>query len=191
MRLYYIATMSEISLGTPPIFAISVMMKSSLPAYNIVGGGGGEGLGWEWRWGWGERIPYSKNVIRYCFPNTLPTHFLTDPGVPMTFVEDYRSCEYKATLIMLWRDSQTLSPKHSNASNATQSFVFVFLGCMENVNQSFGQLDITYPNTYCYWIIGNAGIPQAVAIISINQMNFNHGRYIRRCFLFLFSLPAL
>ena len=132
---------------------------------------------------------------------------LTDPGVQRTFVEDCIFCEYKATLIsnvlaqfILIRGENykqlplieyLLQPKHSNASNAKQSFVFVFLGCMENVNQSFGQLDITYPNTYCYWIIGNAGIPQAVAIISINRMNFNHGRYIRRCFLFFVFISSI
>lgn len=50
------------------------------------------------------------------------------------------------------------------------------------MNQSFGILDISYSNRfdpYCNWIVGNAGIPQAVAIVSISQMNFSdYGRYI-------------
>jgi len=61
-------------------------------------------------------------------------------------------------------------------------FSSLFSECIENVNQSFGILDISYSNRfdpYCNWIVGNAGIPQAVAIVSINQMNFSdYGRYI-------------
>ena len=75
----------------------------------------------------------------------------------------------------------------------THSNLFIFLDSTENVNQSFGQLDISYSNKfdpYCNWIIGNAGIPQAVAIVSIHQLNFNDDRYIRCCFI-LFSGLAL
>ncbi|XP_078364332.1 uncharacterized protein LOC144648698 isoform X1 [Oculina patagonica] len=48
--------------------------------------------------------------------------------------------------------------------------------CTENVNQSFGRLDISYTSKfvpYCNWIVENAGIPQAVAVVSIHQMNFS------------------
>ncbi|KAL9986065.1 hypothetical protein ACROYT_G000134 [Oculina patagonica] len=48
--------------------------------------------------------------------------------------------------------------------------------CTENANQSFGRLDIRHTRKfepYCKWIVENAGIPQAVAIVSIHQMNFS------------------
>ena len=66
-----------------------------------------------------------------------------------------------------------------------------FLECTENVNQSFGRLDISYSNKfdpYCNWTLGNAGIPQAVAIVSIHQLNFSgYGRYIHIAILFCFN----
>jgi len=66
-----------------------------------------------------------------------------------------------------------------------QQLFFSISECTENVNQSFGNLDISYSNNfdpYCNWIVGNAGIPQAVAIVSIHQMNFGAKvRYIT-CF---------
>lgn len=58
--------------------------------------------------------------------------------------------------------------------------LFLFLGCTENVNKSFGRLDITYTNKfdpYCNWIIRGTGITQAVAIVSINQIYFASSRY--------------
>ena len=52
-----------------------IVMKSSLPVYNIVGGGGGVG---------GEEVPYFNDVIRYCPQNTPCQRIfvLSDPGVP-------------------------------------------------------------------------------------------------------------
>ena len=103
---------------------------------------------------------------------------------------------------MLWKLSKyiifncsqphtTTYTKQSNARNAKQMYLLLllFLDCTENVNQSFGQLVITYSNKfdpYCNWIIGNAGIPQAVATIFINQMKFNHARYTLCCFILFF-----
>ncbi|XP_078352104.1 MAM and LDL-receptor class A domain-containing protein 2-like [Oculina patagonica] len=56
--------------------------------------------------------------------------------------------------------------------------------CKENVNQSFGRLDISYKSDfdpYCNWIVGHAGTPQAVAIVSIHQLYFggSGGEYIK------------
>lgn len=56
------------------------------------------------------------------------------------------------------------------------------LGCTEKVNQSFGRLDISFSikfDPYCNWIVGNSGISQAVAIVSIHQMNLReNSRYV-------------
>ena len=50
------------------------------------------------------------------------------------------------------------------------------------MNQSFGRLDISYAckfDPYCNWIVGDAGISQAVAIVSIHQMNLReNSRYV-------------
>ena len=67
--------------------------------------------------------------------------------------------------------------------NNTCIYRYIFiLVCKENVNQSFGRLDISYTSEfdpYCKWIVGNAGIHQAVAIVSIQQMNISHySRYV-------------
>ena len=74
-----------------------------------------------------------------------------------------------------------------------QQNFFSILDCTEKVNQSFGRLDISYSDKferpYCNWIIGNAGIPQAVAIVSIHQLNFSgYDRYIPCTFIFLIVL---
>ncbi|KAJ7356094.1 hypothetical protein OS493_027021 [Desmophyllum pertusum] len=48
-------------------------------------------------------------------------------------------------------------------------------GCTENVNQSFGTLDVRYTSkfdSHCNWVIGHSGIDQAVAIVSIHQIFF-------------------
>ena len=62
------------------------------------------------------------------------------------------------------------------------------------MNQSFEILDISYSDKfdpYCNWIVGNAGIPQAVAIVSIHQMNFSdYGRYIINLLFFLLALSG-
>lgn len=73
-----------------------------------------------------------------------------------------------------------------------QPVLFFILDCTEKENQSLGRLDISYSdkfNPYCNWIIGNVGIPQAVAIVSIHQLNFSgYGRYIRCTFTYLFCV---
>jgi len=61
--------------------------------------------------------------------------------------------------------------------------IFLFrLECTEKVNQSFGRLDISYTSKfdpYCNWILEDAGILQAVAIVSIHQMNLReNSRYV-------------
>ncbi|XP_078366044.1 MAM and LDL-receptor class A domain-containing protein 1-like [Oculina patagonica] len=48
--------------------------------------------------------------------------------------------------------------------------------CTNMVNQSSERLDISYTSEFepfCNWIVGDAGIPHAVAIVSIHQMNFS------------------
>ena len=60
-------------------------------------------------------------------------------------------------------------------------FLFLFLGCTENVNQSFGTLDVRYTSKFdphCNWVIGHSGIDQAVAIVSIRQISFTNLRYV-------------
>ena len=65
-----------------------------------------------------------------------------------------------------------------------QKYIFYIfrLECTEKVNQSFGRLDISYTcnlDSYCNWIVGDAGISQAVAIVSIHQMNLReNSRYV-------------
>ena len=57
---------------------------------------------------------------------------------------------------------------------------FLTLGCTENVNKSFGRLDITYASKfdpYCNWIISHTGKTEAVAIVAINQIYFAYSRY--------------
>ena len=65
------------------------------------------------------------------------------------------------------------------------SYFLLSLGCTKNVNKPFGKLDISYTSKfvpYCNWMIGHAGISQAVAIVYIHQINFNeYNRY--KCFL--------
>ena len=55
------------------------------------------------------------------------------------------------------------------------------------MNQSFGRLDIIYSSKfepYCKWIVGNAGIPQALVIVSIQQINFgNYSGYLAIVFI--------
>ncbi|XP_022786238.1 uncharacterized protein LOC111326491 isoform X2 [Stylophora pistillata] len=49
--------------------------------------------------------------------------------------------------------------------------------CRQTLNQSFGRLDIRYTDAfdpYCNWLIGNGGIAQKSAVISIHQAYFGH-----------------
>jgi len=56
--------------------------------------------------------------------------------------------------------------------------------CTEKVNQSFGRLDVSYTSKFdphCNWIVGDAGLPEAVAIVSIHQMKLrdNSSEYVK------------
>ena len=51
-------------------------------------------------------------------------------------------------------------------------------GCGGSLNQTFGQLQID-PRSYssylrCNWAIGNAGISQAVALVSIQELSLSY-----------------
>ena len=52
-------------------------------------------------------------------------------------------------------------------------------GCIEALNDSFGQLNITLNEKFspdCKWIIGNAEISQPIAIVSIEKAQFSYCR---------------
>ena len=52
-------------------------------------------------------------------------------------------------------------------------------GCIEALNDSFGQLNITFNETFspdCKWIIRNAEISQAIAIVSIEEAQLSYCR---------------
>ena len=52
-------------------------------------------------------------------------------------------------------------------------------GCIEALNDSFGQLNITFNETFspdCKWIIGNAERSQAIAVVSIEEAQFSYCR---------------
>ena len=93
MRLYYIASISEKSLGKPSHFCNIchdevVIARLFIFGVGGGGGGGGEGSGFpilKMQLGIVSKIPCQRIVV------------LTDPGVQRTFVEDCISCEYKAT----------------------------------------------------------------------------------------------
>ena len=56
-----------------------------------------------------------------------------------------------------------------------------FLGCMEALNDSFGHLNITYNNNFspdCMWVLGNSGITEPVAIVSIEEVQLGFCRYV-------------
>ncbi|XP_015774187.1 PREDICTED: uncharacterized protein LOC107352362 [Acropora digitifera] len=53
----------------------------------------------------------------------------------------------------------------------------VCTGCIEALNDSFGQLNITFNETFspdCKWIIPNAEISQAIAIVSIEEAHLSY-----------------
>ena len=57
--------------------------------------------------------------------------------------------------------------------------VFFFsIGCEGSINQSFGQLQFgrkgSYGSLLCIWSIGNVGIEQAVALISIQELYLSY-----------------
>ena len=55
----------------------------------------------------------------------------------------------------------------------------LFTGCMEALNDSFGYLNITYDEKFspaCMWALGNSGISEPVAIVSIEKMQLGFCR---------------
>ena len=55
----------------------------------------------------------------------------------------------------------------------------LFSGCMEAVNDSFGYLNITYNEKFspaCIWALGNSGISEPVAIVSIEKVQLGFCR---------------
>ena len=55
----------------------------------------------------------------------------------------------------------------------------LFSGCMKAVNDSFGHLNITYSEKFspdCIWAIGNSGISEPVAIVSIEEVQLGFCR---------------
>ena len=61
-------------------------------------------------------------------------------------------------------------------------FLIIFLtACKVVVNQSIGGINVTHSNytsLYCFWSIGNVGIPQAIGLVLIQEMNFGYCRYL-------------
>ena len=52
-------------------------------------------------------------------------------------------------------------------------------GCTEALNDSFGQLNITFNETFspdCKWIIESAEISQPITIVSIEEAQFSYCR---------------
>ena len=53
-------------------------------------------------------------------------------------------------------------------------------GCKKTLNDSFGQLNITYNETFspdCVWTIGNSGMCEPVAVVSIEKVQLTFCRY--------------
>ena len=69
-----------------------------------------------------------------------------------------------------------------NSFHLFNIFFLFCLECTENVNQLYGRLDVSYTSKFdphCNWIVGDAGIPQAVTIVSIHQMKLrDNSRYV-------------
>ena len=54
-----------------------------------------------------------------------------------------------------------------------------FEGCKEDLTDFFGHLNITHSETFspdCTWTIGNSGTSEAVAIVSIEEVQFGYCR---------------
>ena len=52
---------------------------------------------------------------------------------------------------------------------------------MEALNDSFGHLNITYNKHFspdCMWLLGNSGISEPVAIVSIEEVQLGFCRYV-------------
>ena len=55
----------------------------------------------------------------------------------------------------------------------------LFSDCMEALSDSFGHLNITYNEKFspgCIWAIGNSGISEPVAIVSIDEVQLGFCR---------------
>ena len=71
-----------------------------------------------------------------------------------------------------------LSRPYGNAIFLMKSFQFLS-GCKHSLNDSFGHLNITYNGRFspdCVWTLGNSGISQPVAIVSIDEVQFGYCR---------------
>ena len=71
-----------------------------------------------------------------------------------------------------------LSPQYDKTIFLMKSFDFLS-GCRHALNDSFGHLNITYKGSYfqdCTWKLGNSGISEPVAIVSIEQVQFDSCR---------------
>ena len=56
-------------------------------------------------------------------------------------------------------------------------FALPFSGCLTTLNSTFGEIDYNgTSNSYarCQWIILSAAISQAVALVSVQELNFGH-----------------
>ena len=71
-----------------------------------------------------------------------------------------------------------LSRQYGNKTFLMKSFHFL-LGCKHALNDSFGHLNITYNGRFspdCIWTLGNSGISEPVAIVSIEDVQFGYCR---------------
>ncbi|CAH3172193.1 unnamed protein product, partial [Porites evermanni] len=65
----------------------------------------------------------------------------------------------------------------SKGEGPRSSFYYVTTACKVVVNQSSGGINVThsdYTSLYCFWSIGNVGIPQAIGLVLIQEMNFGY-----------------
>ena len=58
--------------------------------------------------------------------------------------------------------------------------IILVTACKVVVNQSSGDMNVThsdYTSLYCFWSIGNTGIPQAIGLVLIREIHFGYCRY--------------
>ena len=71
-----------------------------------------------------------------------------------------------------------LLPQYDKTSFLIKSSDFLS-DCKHALNDSFGHLNITYNGSYfqdCTWKLGNSGMSEPVAIVSIEQVQFGSCR---------------
>ena len=59
-------------------------------------------------------------------------------------------------------------------------YLFIFLGCSTILNETYGHIELTttsYNDLRCTWNIHNAGIRDAFAFISVQELSLYHCRY--------------